>query len=213
MTVISNDEIGHIYREHMVQARSRLLEVERQLEISDNVDTKKEKVFAAEYCYLQLRSVVELVSIAILSAHNAFEEFRGTKLLKEYNPNALLRLIGQLHPAAFPHRGFQSHGPDGLRTFFAMPIETLEARDRLSRIYVTACDKLHFGALKSVLKRDIRTIDFNNIQDDWAYLVDLLREHVIVLPDNRIVYCKIDYPNGEGIVLYWITLPPDTMED
>lgn len=212
MTIISDDQIGRIYGDHMIDARERLREIERQMKISDHANTKGEMLFSAEYCYLQLRSIVELVSISILTAHNPFDEFCGSKLIGEYNPSILLKQLGKLHPAAFPHRGFKSEGPERERVFFATPLETFEARDRMSQIYTTACDKLHLGALKSVLKRGPPSFNFNDIHDDWEYLVQLLNEHIIVLPDKRIIYCKLDYPDGKGITLYWITLPPSSIE-
>ncbi|MHA3793057.1 hypothetical protein [Sphingomonas sp. YL-JM2C] len=206
MTVLTDQEVGSQYAELMLEIRSRLREIEMQLNISDISTAKRQQVFAAEYAYFQLRRITELVSMAILIAHNPTEEFRAGNLLKEWNPDTLLKLIGKLRPAAFPQRGIDGGDPSGERTFIAAPLVNTEARDRICKIYTTAADKLHVGAFKSFMRRK-REYNFNDIQASWEYLVDLLDEHIIFLPDGRIAYTKLGYPDAESVEVKWITLP------
>lgn len=65
MTVLTDQEVGNQYAELMLEIRSRLREIERQLALSDIAKAKRQQVFATEYCYLQLRRITELVSLAI----------------------------------------------------------------------------------------------------------------------------------------------------
>lgn len=208
MTVLTDQEVGSQYAELMLEIRSRLREIETQLNLSDISTVKRQQVFAAEYSYFQLRRITELVSLAILIAHNPTEEFRAGKLVREWNPDTLLKLIGQLRPAAFPQRGINGGDPNGERTFIAAPLANTEARDRICEIYATAADKLHAGALKSLIKRK-REYNFNEIQACWEYLLDLLQEHIIYLPDGRIAYTKLGYPDAEIVEVKWITLPEE----
>lgn len=205
MTTLTDDQIGETYADLMLEIKARLHEIEAQLTLEP---TKRRKIFIAEYCYLQLRRIAELTSLAILIAHNPTEEFRAGRLIREWNPDTLLKMIGKLRPAAFPQRGINSHNPPHDRVFIATALETTDVRDKICAIYTGACDKLHVGALKSRIKGGT-TYDFNDIDQSWRYLVDLLDEHIIYLPDGRIAYTKLGYPDSDGVTVNWVTLPTD----
>lgn len=199
MTRIPDEEIGSIYGDHMIECRARLLAIEKHLELSDIVSANKDLIFIAEFCYLQLRKITELISLSVLIAHNPFEDFRASKLLKAWNAGALSSMLSRLHPAAFPHSGLQS-STSNEKVFFTTPFPTTEAADRIKGIYDECGDRLHVGSLKAILKNS-PDYSFEFIDQSWRYLVDLLNEHVIVLPDNAMFCCKLEYPNGKGIIL------------
>ena len=206
MTAIAEEDVGHRYADLMIEIRSRLREVEMQLTLADGEDSKRRLVFIAEYCYIQLRRIAELTALAILIAHNPHEEFRTNKLVTEWKPDKLLKMLGKLRPAAFPQNGIISRTPPNERVFIAASLPTTDVRDKICKIYTRCCDQLHVGALKSFLKSK-SIYDFNEIDSFWRYLVDLLDEHVIYLPDGRMAYTKLGYPNADEVTVQWISLP------
>lgn len=201
MTKLTPDEAGKKYADLMVEVKLRLLEIERLLAEANAESNKSKLVTMAEYCYFQLRRITELVSLAILIAHNPTEAFRAGKLVGEYNPAKLLKALGKLSPAAFPQRGIIAANPPYDRGFIAAPLHTTDVRDRLCEIYTIACDKLHAGALKSFLKRGT-TYDFGEIEASTSYLVELLGEHIIYLPDDGIAYAKLNF-EAQGVTVHW----------
>lgn len=209
MTALTDDQIGNMYADLMMEIRSRLREIEAQLAFSDVATSKRRQVFIAEYCYLHLRRITELASLAILIAHNPTEEFRGGKAAKQWNPDILLEMIGKLRPAAFPQRGINSNNAPHERVFIAAALPTTDVRERICAIYNTACDRLHVGKLKSFIKGK-QEYDFNDIEGSWRYLVDLLDEHIIYLPDGRIAYTKLGYPDADRVEVKWVTLHEDS---
>ncbi|MDT9597920.1 hypothetical protein [Sphingosinicella rhizophila] len=209
MTKLTPDEVGQKYADLMVEVKLRLLEVERLLAEAHAGSSKVKLVPIAEYCYLQLRRITELVSLAILIAHNPTEAFRAGNLVGEYNPAKLLRALGKLSPAAFPQQGVIAVNPPYDRGFIAAPLHTTDVRDRLCEIYTTACDKLHAGALKSFLKRGT-AYDFNEIEASTRYLAELLGEHIIYLPDDWIAYAKLNF-EAQGVTVHWY--PPKVWKE
>lgn len=201
MTKLTQDEVGNKYADLMTEVKLRLLEIERLLAEADKESSKRRLVPIAEYCYLQLRRITELVSLAILIAHNPTEAFRAGRLVGEYNPAKLLKEIGKLSPAAFPQRGIIAVNPPYDRGFIGAPLHTTDVRDRLCEIYTIACDKLHTGALKSFLKSGA-AYDFNEIDTSTKYLVEVLSEHIIYLPDDWIAYAKLNLET-QGVTVHW----------
>src|SRR5581483_4185032 len=178
MVELPDKDILDLYGSLMVEVKARLTATNIQLAATTKETNTAQIRFGAEFCYLQLRRITELVALGVLAAHNPLPEFRTKNLLKAWNPDDLMRQLGNLSKFAFPHRGgsFDMGRPDGGRqvVFSAQDFASGGPRDDICRIYNECSDKLHTGALRAVLKQREKVYSLEFIEESKDTLSDML---------------------------------------
>lgn len=205
MKRISDNEIQVMYASLMAEIKARLQRVELEVNLSRIPRSGQEETFKAEFCYLQLRRITELTSVSILLAHNPYDKFRTKALSDIHNAKSLIEQLGKLNADAFPQRTTSDKKmPDGGLVTFDLPAPNFVARDLIGSIYTTACDKMHAGAFRSIMKTRNKTYSWPFIHQSWANLVALLNSHMVILPDKRILHSWLNYQSDELVFCQWL---------
>lgn len=205
MDRISDDDIQALYASLMAEVKARLQKIELEINLSRIPSSPQEQTFRAEFCYLQLRRASELTSLAILVAHNPYDRFRTKALADIHNAKNLIEQLGRLNASAFPQRTVSAQpARDGELVTFTMPTPNFEARDLIGGVYITACDKMHAGAFRSILKMRNKTYSWPFINQSWAKLVGLLDSHMVILPDQRVIHAWLNYKSDERVFCQWL---------
>jgi hypothetical protein len=134
----------------------------------------------AEFCYLQLRLICELIALGCLAAHGDIEEAPRGRLMKAWKPSDIMRDMEALHPEFFPQaiRLERIAGADDLRI---VPVEDkcLTKRELLD-IYGECGNTLHRGSLRSIITR-VPRYDREKVLEYKDRVINLLRQHSIRL--------------------------------
>jgi hypothetical protein len=161
------------------------------------------KPLIREFAYLQLRMVVELVSLSCLVAHGDIPATREAKLTTSYKPEIILKELERLHIEFFPVPvSLVTELPmhDGRRRlhFGDIDIPHMEKK-RLGKIWSKCGDQVHKGSLKKLLKGGgSDPTDFTEVTA-WAEEIRaLLFFHRISLLDPRKIYlCTLSNPGKD----------------
>ena len=155
----------------------------------------------AEFAYLQVRRATEIVAVAVLVAHNEFDDFRTSKLTKEWNPDALFNRLTKLNKDGFPLPFLHGKMDEDDKTAeLLIQDEGYLTREAFCRIYHDCCRRLHAGSLKDLIEGRQR-YDLGEIQDWIKQLMRLLNNHWIILPERKrtMTVLMAVQPDGRGI--------------
>ena len=197
-----------LYASLKAEVKSRLQSLHLETSLFRVPRSRVEQTFRAEFCYLQLRRITEIVSIAVLLVHNPYERFRTKTLTKIYNADELLNALAKLSASAFPQSALSMGKPpyEGGAVHFAIPKPSFDTREAIKEIYTTACDRLHMGSLRTVLKTRSKQYSIDFIKRSFDRLCGLLNSHIIVLPDKRVMHAWMDWASDENVRCQWLDL-------
>lgn len=186
MVQLPRDVLPKIYTLFMEEIKVRLESVRIELSAANELRDDALGIVHAEFAYLQIRRVAELIALAVVVAHNKSEDFRTKKFLMEYNADAMFERLARLNDEGFPQR-FTVTGvtPEGFANVDLHPEEYLTSRE-LRKIYNACGDKLHAGKLRTLFKGPKR-YDIGEIQGWARQIMQLLNDHVVILPERKSV--------------------------
>lgn len=176
------DEAVRIYGQLMEEIKTRLTAVKETADfLHANRDTPN-SFFHAEFAYLQLRFVCELVALSALAAHKPYG--LTDQLWESYHARRALQQLAAINKACFPR-------PISLsRTDVGVHITLNEAgalkRAGLQRIYDKLGSTLHRGRFRHVFERQPRVYDMGAIDRWGARIGALLSHHIVMIPDQGI---------------------------
>jgi hypothetical protein len=212
MVEIPKDSIPTLYASLMSEVKCRLSSVEDNLRALPKFKNDQiHQTFALEFCYFQLRRITELVSIAILGAHNvAGPSFRTKDFLRSWNAEDLMKQLAKLNIEAFPQRSYFFEPKDDPKVVhLLLPTKpSYEARDEIWRIYVEASDKLHTGGLKLVLKQRNKPYSVPFVRGALTSLVQMLNNHVLQLPNGQRMQAKLQLQQPGPVFCRWMGQEP-----
>jgi hypothetical protein len=164
----------------------------------------------AEFCFLQLRMLCELIALACLTAHGDVNP--GAKLRKAYAADEIIGHLGKLHPPFYPH-AMKSGGPykiEAIKNGFL-------TKSELPNLYHRCGSMLHRGTLKTLFDAKAPIGDTLAEIKEWRKkIVVLLRCHGICLFDdtklviftfanpvsNRVTWAMFE---GEPKAKHWVS--------
>lgn len=132
-----------------ITAYARLLdEASVRLAVIDDLvagRTPSPTPITAEFGYLQLRMLCEVVALGCLVAHGDIQATRTSRLQREYAADSILNKLEQLHSNFYPHPALVSptklgHHVEHIKTGFPTKAELL-------RLYHECGERLHRGSL------------------------------------------------------------------
>lgn len=164
--------------------------------------------FVQDFCYLQLRMIVELIALACLAAHGDISETHG--LTASWDADKIFKALANLHPDYFPYPVRREILANGTLHLNDVPPGYL-TKDEVLGFLGKIGGKLHRGSLKNVLK-NINTVQhhFPDIVRWTDKIVLLLNEHRIMFFDNRsLYYCALnDASVGNRVLVAHAAAPP-----
>lgn len=147
---------------------------------------ESEIFLTAEFCYLQVRRICELLALGVLAAHNSLPGARSSKLYSIWNPDKIFRNVSVLNEMGFPVPFRGSVNLD--RTLHFTPIEKpLIDAAYLGKMYARCGENLHVGKFSDLLTERQKMYDIREIRQWCGGLAELLSEHMIMLPEFETV--------------------------
>lgn len=131
---------------------------------------------AQEFCYLQIRMVIENIALAALVAHG---DMQGVSSLHNaWSADKIMNRLERLHGNFYPKSCIQVGG-DKSKIEYKQGIEKSE----LLKIYNTCGEKLHRGKLANI--KNPKEVNFIVVVDYVQKIYDFLNMHSIFLSDNK----------------------------
>lgn len=181
----------------MEEIKTRLKAVEVALRRIRELKGTGNGFLHAEFCYLQIRMICELIALAVLTAHNEVPEANTNALLERWNADDIFDRLTKLNPHCYPSpiQEAQSSGPQGLH-FEDRQGDYLKRSD-LKRTYHACGEHLHRGVLRHVYEGRAKTYDPGQI-NRWASAIHrLLETHAVLLPDmNTVLFVNMADADG-----------------
>ena len=153
---------------------------------------------AREFCYLQIRFLCELVSIACLVAHGDIAGLQSHKVGKTYSADEILRKMSNLRPHFYPfairHQVLPPPIPGQTREH---KIELVSPspldRDKLLALYADAHKYVHRGSLKRLLSTKEPLDPFFDISDVISKVQprhDAIHSHTMIVTHSPPAHCS-----------------------
>lgn len=151
----------------------------------------------AEFGYLQLRYICELVALSSLAAHHDLG--LGTRLLKEWNAGQAFALLEQINPHCFPTSIRNVPDSKGVHNFHVTEGPSDLKRSDLSKIYAGCGAVLHRGMIKDVMAGKPREYRLEELNLWHSQLLGLLTQHMILIrnPDRTLL---VNFYSDDGKV-------------
>lgn len=137
----------------------------------------------AELCYLQIRKICEYTALAVLMAHDLYDENFGKNLMKEWHASEIFGRLLKLNPHAFPTAIIVSFDKNGSGQHHVELTERQLGSKELATIYGQCGDRLHVGSLKRLIDNRIPPFDLGEITVWRNRLIEMLNNHMIMLPE------------------------------
>ena len=181
-TAEAREKIGSLYaammEEVIVRLDAALDSLTEAKANSGHLDNWKN----AEFCYLQIRKTCEYVALALLVAHELYQDTSTASLTKKWHAGEIFAKLIELNNYAFPHPITVHIDHDGPGQHHVEPNDLILAADELQAIYGRCGDRLHVGSLKRILDGRLAAFDFDEITQWRNQLVGTLNNHMVRLP-------------------------------
>jgi len=142
------------------------------------------KIILAEFCYLQLRFICELIALGCLVAHGDLR--RGSKrLLKKWHAGDIVKDLEKLHPNFYPRPTKQILNSTGKVERLEPVGDPFLSKEELIQLYGWLGDRIHKVNVKSLLLNDEKRIDFSEIDQVASKIRNLLNHHCIELVNSN----------------------------
>ena len=141
---------------------------------------KMPSIAGFELCYVQLRKICEIFSLACLAAHGDIPAVKTKLLQKTYNADLIIKQLANLHPNFYPVPGAQRLDPKTQKPVEVIPITSgfLTKGDLLS-LYGECGNYLHRGSIRQLIANREPSLDFKKVKEWTDKIVKLLNHHQI----------------------------------
>ena len=196
-----------------ISAYTRLLDEAkvRLLGLTDAIDgrTLLSEQLVADFCYLELRMLCELVALGCLVTHGDIEATTTSKLQKEYAADSIVKKLEQLHANFYPRPVTVSP------TSIGHHIERIESgfltKSELVSLYHHCGDHLHRGSLLKFRSTAPKrySVEREKLVEWQRKFVLLLSTHHIASLDNLSHYlCYLSHEQAKGNSLVVLAQAP-----
>lgn len=176
------NRIGAIYSGFMHEIKLRLAAIDAALQRIAEAGESETAFLDAEFCYLQLRMICEIIALSALIAHNELQEANTKVLLKDWNADSIFNRLSAVNADCYPLPLKTVVLPSGEKH-----LERIEApyltRAELKKTYHACGQNLHRGMLAHVLSGKRRAYDIEPIRGWFASIGQLLDQHAVLLPE------------------------------
>ena len=173
----------------------------RLVGLTDAIDGKMllPEQLVADFCYLELRMLCELVALGCLVAHGDIEATISSKLQKEYAADSIVKKLEQLHQNFYPRPVTVSRTANGHH------IERIESgylsKSELTALYHSCGDYLHRGSLtkfRSTAPKRYSAEREKLIQWQRKFVVLLTTHHIASLSNQSHYLCYLSHEQAKG---------------
>jgi hypothetical protein len=173
----------------MAEIKDRLQEIEFRLCVIQDRPKSPGAHFEAEFCYLQIRYICELIVLSSLAAHHSLG--LNKELMKAYHADKIFEKLESINPFCFPTSVRSVRDTAGLLQFFDGDPKAM-TRKNLKDVYNQCGTMLHRGFLKHALNNIIKTYEPGKIEFWRGEILKLLSEHTIYLQrEERVLFVNL----------------------
>lgn len=186
-----------LYAAHMEEIKQRSEAITASLKTVRGAPDDPRAFMQAEFAYLQLRYICELVALSSLAAHHDLG--LGAKLSKKWNAAEAFALLEHINPHCFPNSVRNIPDNKGVHNFHVTQGPGILRRSDLARIYSGCGEMLHRGMIKDAMAGRVRQYDLT-VLDGWhRQLMQLLTQHMILIrdPDRTLL---VNFHSDDGKV-------------
>jgi hypothetical protein len=172
-------EATDVYVAFMQEIKTRLEAIKETVDWLKVHHQEPKSYFRAEFGFLQLRYVCDLVALSILAAHKPFG--LDDELLKSWHARRALQDLKAINEDGFPRPVKITRNGGSIQ--FVLSDDAL-TRDGLQRIFDKCGRMLHRGIIKHVFEGQAKQYDVNAL-DRWAAKIGaLLSHHALLIPEQ-----------------------------
>lgn len=222
MSNLSNKDLVSLYCSFMDHVKFRLetlksaINSANEQKESDERRRREYSIVMAELCYLQVRKICETTALATLVAHNQLPTAASNKFTKNYNADAILGMLAKLNENGFPlalRELPESNDGDRKLEFIT---DGIIGRKDLKQIYNRCHVVLHQGNLRDIIEKKEVKLDFQELTKFHNQFAELLKHHLVPLPEFEKVLICILHPKDTGecqaVLLAAKPLPGETVD-
>lgn len=177
-------EPAEAYASFMTEIKLRFRTLRQALErIKDNPES--DGIFLeAEFGYLQMRYICELIALSSLAVHEPHG--LNAKLYKSWHAGNTFRDLQALNQNCFPLPVIMNRNPAGIQ-FQIVPENAMTIED-IQDIYNKCGEVLHRGVIKHLIRGDGKTYDVDKLNEWAGKIVRLLQHHAMMILDKGQVF-------------------------
>gem|GEM_PF-6365599 len=177
----------------MREVKVRLRAIRTSLAIIEANANNPTMFVHAEYGYLQIRFVCELVALAAVIAHHESPETGS--IMAEWNADIIFKRLSEINEKCYP-QALMMETRKPLQFRFKKGAQL--TREQIQAIYGLCGNNLHRGRLKRGADGLRKPYDIPQIRAWTDAFENLLEMHVIMLPHfNSLLLVELGGPNGE----------------
>jgi hypothetical protein len=176
-------EAAGLYQAFMEEIKTRLGVIAEVVTVVKGDPQAPRAFLHAEFGFLQMRMICDLVALAVLAAHRPYG--LTDELLASWHARRALHDLSAINPLSFPRPAKVSRD----ETSVTVNIDDTDALKRkdLQDIYNKCGRMLHRGALKHILGQG-KEYDIGKL-DGWARKIGaLLGHHALLIPDEGLFF-------------------------
>lgn len=158
--------------------------------------------YAREYCFLQIRMMIETIALGCLIVHGDIPDTQSRKFLGAWSADQIMKLLESLHPEFYPVPVLMTTTVllSGQRQHHLEPqANDVLPKETLQKHYARCGEVLHRGSVKNLLKKSGVQSDLDEPKNMLVSIRKLLEQHLIALfqPDTKFV-CLLSDPLAGG---------------
>ena len=159
--------------------------------------------FAREYCFLQIRMIIETMALGCLVVHGDIPATQSNKYLGEFSADQIMKMLEALHPGFYPEPVHMITTPlpgGNRRHHLEFLANDSLPKEKLQKHYARCGGVLHRGNVKNLHKTSgVMASDLDEPKSMLVSIRKLLEKHAIALfmPDTKFV-CLLSDPLAGG---------------
>jgi hypothetical protein len=156
---------------------------------------------AAEFCFLQIRMLCELIALGCLVAHGEIEETKT--LSKIWAADEIVKRLERLNPAFYPNPVVFTNPEPGHWHLEDFPNDNYLKQGEFGRLVGITGDILHKGSLSRLAKGKTSAECTIERALHWGQkTVNLINQHRVGLVGNNHIVCALADASGRVVVSF-----------
>ena len=185
---INNDEeLMSYYKNTMIEIKRRNKAIYDAL---NGFDPEQPKIILAEFCYLQIRFICELIALGCLVIHGDLQN-NNNKINKEWHAGNLIKQLKKLHPEFYPFPTNQILNSQGKVERWEDIKDRFFSKKDLIKTYGMLGNRLHRGNLNNLISGKDYEISFDEIHEIATNIRNLLSHHNIQMVDPNFMIVTV----------------------
>ena len=194
---IDNDgELMSHYKNTMIEIKRRNKAIYDAL---NGFHPEQPKIILAEFCYLQIRFICELIALGCLVIHDGLQN-NNKNINKEWHAGDLIKKLENLHPEFYPFPTNQILNSQGRPKRWENIKDGFFSKKDLIKTYGMLGNRLHRGNLKNLILGKNYEISFDEIHEIATNIRNLLNHHNIQMMNPNFMIVTLMETREDGDV-------------